>query len=73
MVVAMAKTLTLDFPAIDVAALDVVTSLTAHNLAEGNTFTVTVPRHLIHALRDALEDSYPGVVNRVYRIKRDAS
>ena len=69
----MAKAPTLDFPAIDVAALDVVTSLSAHNLAEGDTFTVTVPRHLIRALRDALEDSYPGGGPRGARIKRDAS
>lgn len=59
------------FPPIDVAALGVVTSLDALNLAEGDSEKVLVWRRDLLALREALEESYPGVINRMYRIKRD--
>jgi hypothetical protein len=61
------------FPPIDVAALNLVTSLSAHNLAEGTSPTVNVERELVYMLRAALEDSYPGVVNRTYLRKRRAA
>ena len=59
------------FPPIDVAALGVVTSLDALNLAEGDSEKVLVWRRDLLALREALEESYPGVINRMYKIKRD--
>ena len=61
------------YPALDVAALDVVTSVPAHNLAEGTSEHVLVPREMIERLRDELQDKWPNVVNLVYLERRRAS
>jgi hypothetical protein len=65
------KPRTLDgFPALDVAALDLITSLDPRNLADGTSATVHVSREHVNALRAALGAKYPGAVDRVYLIRR---
>lgn len=57
---------------LDDAAALVVTSLSQRNLkAHNSTYTVTVPRHRIEALHQALEELYPGWVERIYQGMKD--
>jgi hypothetical protein len=46
------------------AILDVLTSISATNLARGTTGSVNVPRVDINRLRDAFEEIYPGAIQR---------
>lgn len=57
---------------LDDAAALVVTSLSQRNLKDHNsTYTVTVPRHRIEALYEALEAMYPGWIERIYETMRE--
>jgi len=57
----------------DEAALAVVTSLEGHNLAEGTSQYVLIPRALINQLRAEINHRYPGAIDRTYVHKRRAA
>lgn len=50
------------------AALSVLASISHTNLTRGDTFSVTVPRVHINALRDVFEEMFPGSITRCREI-----